>query len=172
MKYIKIMALYFAWIFVLVSCNSPTKESRNTGILANNEVVSSIKQEIADRENLLLANKDDVFWSPSGTIWHASYECSYLANSKIIYHGTVEEAKLEGKERFCERCAGEDNNAIYEKLAQNEIKSGDVFFTKDGDTWHKDLNCEKILGSQKIYYASLEIAKSLGKVHSCENCDK
>ena len=172
MKYIKIMALCCAWVFVLVSCDSPTKESRNTGILANNKVVSPIKQEIEDRENLLLANKDDVFWTPSGTIWHASYECSYLANSKIIYHGTVEEAKLEGKKRFCERCSGEDNNAIYEKLAQNEIKSGDVFFIKNSDTWHKDLNCENILGSQKIYFASIEVAKSLGKIYSCEKCGK
>jgi hypothetical protein len=107
------MVLCFALALILISCDSPTKQSRNTGILANNKVVSSIKQEMADKENLLLANKDDVFWTPSGSIWHASYECSYLANSKIIYHGTVEEAKLDGKGRACERCADEDNNAFY-----------------------------------------------------------
>ena len=172
MKYTKLMVLCFALALILISCDSPTKQSRNTGILANNKVVSSIKQEMADKENLLLANKDDVFWTPSGSIWHASYECSYLANSKVIYHGTVEEAKLDGKGRACERCADEDNNAFYEKLAQNEVKDGDVFFTKYGDTWHTDMNCENILGAQKIYFASLEVAKSLGKVHSCEKCGK
>ena len=105
MKIVKILAFGFVVVCYLVSCSNNINSTRNTGILANDEVVSSIKQEIEDRENSLLAVDGDVFWTPSGTNWHESYKCSYLSNSKTIYHGTVEEAKLEGKEKACERCS-------------------------------------------------------------------
>ena len=172
MKYIKIIALCCIFVFAFASCAQSSDETRNTGILANDEVVSSIRQELADRENSLLANEDDVFWTPSGTIWHSSHTCSYIANSKTIYHGTLEEARLEGKERACDRCAVNSVNNIYLQLEQNEVKQGDVFFTRDGECWHNDMNCEQIKGAQRIYFASKEIAESLGKAYSCDKCDK
>jgi hypothetical protein len=154
-----------------VSCASRNREERNTGILADDAAVSSIRQEIADRENELLANEDDVFWTPSGTIWHGSTNCSYLSNSKIIYHGSVEEARLDGKERPCDRCAKTDVDRIYESLENNEICEGDVFFTRDSENFHHNINCEEICGADKIYYASEKIANSLGKLISCEKCE-
>ena len=108
MKIVKILAFGLVAFGFLVSCSNNVDSTRNTGILANDEVVSSIKQEIEDRENSLLAVDGDVFWTPSGTNWHESYKCSYLTNSKTIYHGTVEEAKLEGKEKVCERCSHDE----------------------------------------------------------------
>ena len=107
MKKTKVILLCLA-LCLLASCSENVTDARNTGILANDEVVSSIKQEIEDRENSLLAADGDVFWTPSGTSWHESYKCSYLTNSKTIYHGTVDEAKLEGKTKPCSRCSSSE----------------------------------------------------------------
>jgi hypothetical protein len=104
MKNIKIIFLCILAI-ILVSCSNKVTDTRNTGVLANDDVVSSVKQEIDDKENSLLAAEGDVFWTKSGTSWHESYTCSYLSNSKAIYHGTIHEAKLEGKIKPCSRCS-------------------------------------------------------------------
>lgn len=170
MKSIKIVLLCFIMISVLPSCSSNVSQTRNSGILANDEAVSSVKQELEDMKNSILANDGNVFWTPSGTIWHGSLDCSYLANSKTIYHGTVEEAKLEGKERACEKCAKTNVDRIYESLEKNEIHSGDVFFTRNGESYHQNINCEEILGADKIYYSDIETAENLGKSDSCDKC--
>ena len=170
MKKVKIIVLYLLVLCFLASCSQSINSGRNTGILADDEAVSSIRQEIADKENSLLAAEGDVFWTPSGSLWHATYECGYLKNSKTIYHGTVEEAKREGKQSACERCSKSGVDGIYEQLDGNEIKSGDVFFTKDGEAWHCDINCEALIGAEKIYYGSEQTAKTLGKSDSCEKC--
>ena len=104
MKKTKIILLCLI-LCLLTSCSENATDTRNTGILANDEVVSSIKQEIEDRENSLLAAEGDVFWTASGTSWHESYKCSYLTNSKTIYHGTIDEAKLDGKTKPCSKCS-------------------------------------------------------------------
>lgn len=170
MKNTKIAVICLFVALFCFSCVSRTNESRNMGILANDEAVSSVKQEIADRENSLLANENDVFWTPSGTIWHGSTDCSYLANSKTIYHGSIEQAKLEGKERACEKCAKTDIDRLYEKLEKNEIQANDVFFTREGEFYHNDINCPEIIGADKIYYASISVAEGLGKNAYCNQC--
>ena len=170
MKRLKIVFLCVCVALSLASCVTKTEDGRYTGILANDEVVSSVKQEIIDMENSSLANEGDVFWTPSGSIWHGSVDCSYLTNSKTIYHGSVEQAKLEGKERPCDRCAKTDIDRIYENLEKNELRIGDVFFTKDGYFYHIDINCEEILGADKIYYADVETAELLGKETACDKC--
>ncbi len=171
MKLINLLMLCLAISSFFTSCNQQIEE-KYTGILANDDVISSIRQDIADKENSLLANDGDVFWTESGKLWHKSLECSYLANSKKILHGSVEEAKLEGKEKACSRCLAEPYDSIYESLENNEYKQGDVFFTKDGDTWHTNINCMVIAGAEKIYFADEETTKYLGKTSACEECDK
>ena len=141
------------------------------GVRADEEVVASIRQEIADKENSLLANENDVFWTESGKLWHSTHECTYLANSKTILHGTIEEARLDGKEKACERCSKSNYDSVYASLENNEYKQGDVFFTKDGSVWHTNINCSVIIGAQKIYFADEETAKHLGKVCACEECE-
>lgn len=108
MKILELTALCIVLCCFFASCSNAlnyTGSARNTGILADDAAVSSIKQEIEDRENSLLAAEGDVFWTASGTSWHESYKCSYLTNSKTIYHGTVEQAQLEGKSKPCSRCS-------------------------------------------------------------------
>ncbi len=171
MKIIKIITFFLALCLILPACSSKNNEQRYTGMLADEKVVSSIRQDIEDKENSLLANEGDVFWTETGKIWHESYECSYLQNSKTLLHGTVEEAKLEGKLRPCERCSCSTFDDIYDSLVGNEYKSGDVFFTKDGSVWHTNINCRVILGAQKIYFADITTAKTLGKTKSCSECE-
>lgn len=172
MKAIELVILSIIICLVLLSCSQKEDDARYTGILANESVVSSLRQDIADREDSLLANKDDVFWTESGKIWHLSHDCSYLANSKVILHGTVEEAKFEGKEKACDKCSSGNLDSFYDSLENNEYKHGDVFFTREGKVWHTDLNCSVIVGAQKIYFADEATAKLLGKFEACEECER
>ena len=170
MKFVKLTVVLFVFTFFVSACAVTNDEERYMGVLANDEVVSSIRQDISDRENSLLANANHVFWTESGKLWHQSYDCSYLANSKTVIHGTEEEAKFEGKEKACERCSS-TLDSYYDSLADNELKPGDVFFTKEGSVWHTDMNCSVIVGVQKIYFADETTAKLLGKFGPCTECE-
>ena len=170
---IRIALVIFALALLLSSCNDEV--NLNTGILANESIVSSIRQEIEDKENSLLAAEGDVFWSPSGKLWHATHKCSYLANSKTIYHGSIEEARLEGKERGCTRCGAghsEASDAIYAELEKNEISDGDVFFNREAVEWHADKACSMLSKEEAIYHAPKSKAEQLGKILPCEKCSK
>ncbi len=171
MKYIRLLVIFFIVSLLLPSCNSIIDDSRYTGVLADDEIVASIKQEMEDKENSDMAKDGEVFWTKSGKLWHGSIDCSYLANSKTVLHGTIEEAKLAGKEKACDRCSTGVTDSFYESLENNEIKPGDVFFVKDGNVWHTNINCSEILGAQKIYYADKETAKMLGKSSACTKCE-
>ena len=170
MKFTNLVILMLSICLFLPACNSET-DGRYTGILANEDVVSSIRQDIADKENSLLANKDHVFWSESGTLWHKNPKCSYLANSETVLHGTEEEAKLEGKVKGCSRCSFATLDSYYDSLGKNEYKTGDVFFTRSGEKWHTDINCSEIVGAEKIYFADEETARLLGKNAACTECE-
>lgn len=175
MKLIKIIVLCLLLAVALPSCNADSDGEKNTGILANRDVVSSIRQELEDRENSLLANEGDVFWTKSGTLWHSTYKCSYLANSKTIYHGTVEEAKLDGKQGSCERCgsgASFGGESIYEQIEENEIMQGDVFFTEADTVWHTSADCTEISKDEKLYHGNRALATVLGKTVACEECEQ
>ena len=169
MKILKILVICLAFLCIFSSCKND-KLSANGGILLDKYVLSSILKENEDRENSLMANDGDVFWTPSGKIWHASSDCSYLSNSKEIIHGTPDEARLAGKTGECSKCFLSDEDKQYEKLEGNPIEKSDVFFTKEGNAWHTDINCPKISGAEKIYNASIAKAKQLGKTHSCDEC--
>ena len=57
------LSLILISFLFLFSCDKNGDKSLNNGILANEEVVSSIRQELEDKENALLANPGDVFWT-------------------------------------------------------------------------------------------------------------
>lgn len=166
-----LMLISFLFLF---SCDKNGDKNLNNGILANKEVVSSIRQELEDKENALLANPGDVFWTASGSLWHSTYTCSYLSRSNTIYHGTIEAAKLEGKTKSCDRCGAGNGNleTIYEQIENNQLVAGDVFFVKDKNTWHSTDQCEELLNSDKIYHANRALAIALGKTESCEKCGR
>lgn len=170
MKNFKIIILSVVAFALLSSCGLNMSEPKNTGIFVNKDVLASIRQELADKENSLLAKDGDVFWSKSGTIWHSSHTCSYLANSKVVYHGTVDEAKLEGKQRACSRCCGGEAENIYDQIADNPIRDGDVFFSQDGVLWHTIEECPIVLGEGKVYHGNISLAVALGKTEPCDKC--
>ena len=169
MNSFKITVCFVLIALTLIGCGALNKSDRNEGILANEDTISSIKKELEDKENSDLAQDGDVFWTPSGSLWHASNECSYLSNSKTVYHGSVEQAKMDGKERACSRCSASVGD-VYEKLKQNRIQPGDVFFTKDENTFHADINCSALKNAGQIYYASETVARSIGKTDECSEC--
>ena len=170
MKKLKFIFLSVAALLVFASCNLNVSDPKNTGILVNKDVLASIRQELADKENSLLAQEGDVFWSKSGTIWHFSHTCSYLANSKVIYHGTVDEAQLEGKQRACSRCSKGGTENVYDQIADDPIRDGDVFFSQEGSVWHTVEECEALLREGKAYHGNISLAVALGKTDACSEC--
>ncbi|MBQ8213728.1 MAG: hypothetical protein IJZ80_06940, partial [Clostridia bacterium] len=48
---------------------------------------------------------DVCYYTETGSVWHASTDCSYLKNADHILQGTPEGAELAGKARPCSRCA-------------------------------------------------------------------
>ena len=50
-----------------------------------------------------------VYWSKSGSVWHASPTCSHLSKSNAVYYGTLDEAKSAGKSRCCATCSEDIN---------------------------------------------------------------
>lgn len=169
MKIAKIFIICLVFLSIFSSCKNDMLSS-DGGVLLDKDVLSSILKENEDRENSLVANEGDVFWTPSGKIWHSSSDCSYLSKSKEIIHGTPDEARLAGKTGECSKCFLTEEDKQYEKLEENPIEKSDVFFTKDGDAWHTDINCPQICGAEKIYHSSITKAKELGKVHACDEC--
>lgn len=172
MKTIKILLTLVLCLTILASCKIGNDIKQHGGILADRDVVSSILKELEDKKNSSLAEDGDVFWSLSGTIWHKSADCSYLSNSKEVYHGTLEDAKLEGKERECTRCFASEEDKVYAELEGNPIESNHVFFTKESKLWHENINCLELLGAEKIYNSSVNKAKELGKESACDKCGK
>ena len=170
MKLIKLLIFLVIFAIAFPSCVYSTNLDKSTGVLVDRDVMSSILQDMEDKENSYLVEDGEVFWTPSGKIWHATYECSYLSNSKEIYHGSIEEAMLEGKERACTRCFATDLDKEYEKLKEEPIVDGDVFFTRNENEWHTSINCSKLRGAENIYNSSIEKAIELGKTMACDEC--
>lgn len=171
MKTINLLICLILAVLIFSSCTSNADENRQNSVLVDRDVLSSIIQDIEDKENSYLADDGNVFWTDSGKIWHATYECSYLANSNEILHGTIEQAMLEGKERACTRCFTTEEDKAYAELEGKVIEKDDVFFLREGNEWHSDINCPKLIGAEKIYNASLEKARELGKTGACDECE-
>lgn len=169
---IRLLTLILITILLLgmLSCVYRDDDGAVGAIAADDDTVASVKRELEDMEISLLASEGDVFWTKSGTLWHSSYKCSYIINSKTVYHGSVEDAMLEGKVKACERCSATlAEQDIWEQLEKNSVLDGDVFFTRDGDVWHTFENCGA-LGYEKVYHGSRAIAILLGKTVECDEC--
>ncbi len=171
LKYLTLVSVLLIISVFLPACRDESDIFGSSGILADKNVISSIRQEIADKKNSSLAQPGDVFWTEGGALWHTTDACSYLANSKTVYHGTLNEAEALGKSRGCDRCGGgTDDGSIYDKIENNEIARGDVFFTKESTLRHSCESCPLLLDEEKVYHSNLALAVSLGKCVECEEC--
>lgn len=157
---------------LLPSCAS--KGERNTGIRADADAVSSVREEIENKKNSLLAAEGDVFWTESGTLWHSTYTCSYIRNSKNIMHGSTDEALLAGKTGACSRCAAAsaDGEEIWKTLEEREAQTGDVFFVRDGSCYHRTRECAELDGESAICSGNLALARTLGFSDECPICSQ
>lgn len=64
----------------------------------------------------------DVYWTPFGTVYHTSQECSHLNHSDTLVVGSVEQAIEANRTRLCKTCAARDNIVIdAEKAGDNEL---------------------------------------------------
>ena len=69
----------------------------------------------------------DVYWSPFGTVYHTSSECSHLNHSDELTVGTVEQAIQANKTRLCKTCAARDQIDLEKAAenAENEAEAGE-----------------------------------------------
>ena len=162
------LAICFILICLAFASCADKAEPRNTGVKANKEILASIYRSIEEQKNPILADEDDVFWTPTGTLWHTNSQCSSLARSETILHGSVDEAMTAGKERECLRCAG----ASELPSLDDEIEDGDVFFTPNGTIWHLSDSCVYLANSETILHGSVEEATLLGKTRLCSRCSE
>jgi len=49
-------------------------------------------------------SEGEVYWVPSGKVWHIRINCSSLSRSTTILNGSVADAQAAGKERVCKKC--------------------------------------------------------------------
>ena len=59
---------------------------------------------ISQEEMLENANIDTVYWTASGTVFHAYDDCSHLNNTLELMTGTAASAIENGKTRLCKTC--------------------------------------------------------------------
>lgn len=151
---------------MLSSC-SDDKMYVNIGKRVDNDMISSIRNDIEDMKDPIIAEEGDVFWTPSGTIWHIYSDCTFIAKSKNILHGTPEEAKTAGMEKECSRCT---ERLELENFTQRELQEGDVFWTPMGTTQHIYSDCTFIINSKTILYGTPDEAKTAGMEKECSRC--
>ena len=156
-------------LFVLLRSYNASGEYGSTGKRIDNEVFASIRDEIGNKKDPELAVDGEVFWTPTGTIWHLCSDCSFIKDSKTVLHGTVDEAKTAGMEKGCSRCYADDET---DSLPQDEIEEGDVFWTPSGGVWHLSQDCRYIKNSSNVCYGNVEEAKNAGKTGVCSSCGK
>lgn len=88
-------------------------------------------------------NGTDVYWSPFGTVYHTSVDCSHLNHSDTLTEGTVEQAIEANRTRLCKTCAARDNIVIeankeadagVNEEAEKSAEEDDELVLLDGDT--------------------------------------
>lgn len=59
---------------------------------------------LSQEEMLENAHIDTVYWTASGTVYHAYDDCGHLSNTKELFDGTSATAIENGKTRMCKTC--------------------------------------------------------------------
>lgn len=79
-----------------IGSNSKYNESSN-----NNQTVNDKKSETVVKEEQVMPESGTVYWTPNGSVYHTTQNCSTLSKSKTILNGTITES---GKPRVCKNC--------------------------------------------------------------------
>ena len=100
-------------VFILLQIFPPNKKDDSSSKPAETYSVSAdVNKQTPQSDNRSSKptekyhwDPNNVYWVPKGTVYHSTSSCSYLDRSQRIYHGTVSEARMNGKSRGCSRCA-------------------------------------------------------------------
>ena len=136
-----------------------------------------------------------VYWLPTGSVWHASKNCSSVSGADNALSGSITNAVSAGKKRPCKNCAEDiDYAAVTEVDAQtSEYSEGDtsveqkqnkypkdysadgillVYWTKSGTVWHESASCPSLANTDKenILCGNSDEAIVAGKERACKKC--
>ncbi len=77
-------------------------ESIDSDETSNDQNTTS--EETSTPDTPTISNKETVYWTSSGSVWHISSECRYIRKSTNIINGSIEDAKEAGKTKVCSSC--------------------------------------------------------------------
>ncbi len=98
----------------IVATSDGKKITFNKSVASYKEGVRKNKEEnniqTKNEDNKSTINKDNnskkiVYFTPKGKVYHYKKDCSTLSNSKNILEGSLKDAKNQGKNNPCEKCA-------------------------------------------------------------------
>ncbi|GAA0123025.1 MULTISPECIES: ComEC/Rec2 family competence protein [Clostridium] len=89
-----------------ITFNKPEASYKEGVRKSKEESSNTVKSESANITNNKNSNISKiVYFTPKGKAYHYKKDCSSLSNSKKILEGTLKEAKDQGKNNPCEKCA-------------------------------------------------------------------
>lgn len=88
----------------------------------------------------------DVYWSPFGTVYHTSAECSHLNRSDSLTMGTVEQAIEANRTRLCKTCAARDNIVIGADAEKSDDTGLDILDDVTEDDAQPEEETDALLG--------------------------
>lgn len=104
-----------------------------------------------------IADRDYVYVTEHGTVYHVSESCSYLRLSIMaVKESEIDGLRNENGSRYqkCSLCCDEDDGTLY-------------YVTKMGERYHKDISCSGL--KRTIYRIEKEQAKAEG-MDACSRC--
>ena len=115
------MLLLAILLLVLCACADGASEMQYDGRELTDEelaamLVRSTEEEVREVSYTLVpfdeaytASDGQVFWTASGSVFHADAFCHHLSRAKEVYYGTAEDAASCKKERACTACGIQEN---------------------------------------------------------------
>lgn len=114
-KFTNYLTLLLLVVILFVSCDTIGiyGKEENTGKIISVSDIQEIRER-ANGKNIMYADGMDdkypaFYWSESGTVYHATSDCSSLSNSKVIICGNINQAYDAGIVRGCTRCFEDEN---------------------------------------------------------------
>ncbi len=95
----------FLLLFALTACTADRFEAGNP---INKEDLESVSLALfgtmAETEPPKKYPAGTVFWSPTGTVYHADPDCYHLRRAETVQHGSISKAYTDGVKKPCSHC--------------------------------------------------------------------
>lgn len=114
----------------------------------------------------------NVFWAPTGSVYHTNDLCHTLDRSVELTTGTVDEAIEAGRQKLCYYCAkAQDIEGIETAAEEIVLTDEDVVYWGEGnDLYHLSSECSLLDACDSLLEGNETQAKEAGKTGLCLDC--